>query len=87
MIKALENEIRYLQKELAEVWKDQALLRLQPCQGDSEISKKNAKFDGQESRAKTINETIRDLARKRQLLISQSTTRGIYDSHSSSNSS
>jgi chromosome segregation ATPase len=87
MIKQLQNQIRDLQRELSEIKNDQAVLRLQPCRGDSEIRKKNAKFDGQESRAKTINETIRDLTRKRQLLISQSSTRGIYDSHSSSNSS
>jgi chromosome segregation ATPase len=87
MIKELENEIRDRQKELAEVQKDQAVLRLQPCRGDSEIRKKDEKFDELDRRAKSINDTIRDLTRKRQLLISQSTTRGSYDSPSSSNSS
>ena len=76
MIKELEKEIRDLQKELAEVRKDQAALRLQPCRGDSDIRKKDAKFDELGRRAKIIGETIRDLTRKRQLLISESTTRG-----------
>jgi chromosome segregation ATPase len=87
MIKELEQKIRDLQKELAEVQKDQAVLRLQPCQGDSEIREKDAKFDDLDKRAKTIRETIRDLTRKRQLLISESATRGSYDSHCSDNSS
>jgi len=76
MIKQLENQIRDLQKELAAIQKDQAVLRLQPCQGDSEIRGKDAKFDELDRRAKIINETIRDLTRKRQLLISESTIRG-----------
>lgn len=76
MIKQLENQIRDLQKELAEVKKNQADLRLQPCLGDSEIRAKDAKFDEQDRRAKAIDETIRGLTRKRQLLISESTIRG-----------
>ena len=44
MIKQLENQIRDLQKELAEIKKDQAVLRLQPCLGDSEIRVKDEKF-------------------------------------------
>ena len=36
-IKQLENQIRDLQKELAAIQKDQVVLRLQPCRGDSEI--------------------------------------------------
>ena len=76
MIKELENQIRDLQKELSQVQKDQAVLRLQPCRGDSEIKEKDSKFDELDRRAKTISDSIRDLTRKRQLLISQSTTRG-----------
>jgi len=87
MIKQLEQEIRDLQKALAEVQKDQAVLRLQPCRGDSEIRKKDEKFDELDRRARIINETIRDLTRKRQLAISESTTRGSYDSHCSGSSS
>ena len=81
MIKEIENQIRDLRKELAEIQKDQALLRLQPCQGDPEIRKKDEKFDEMDRRVKTINETIRDLIRKRQLLISPSNTSGNYDFH------
>ena len=47
-----EKEIRDLQKELAEVQREQAALRLQPCKGDSEIRKKDEKFDELEGRAK-----------------------------------
>lgn len=75
MIKELENQIRDQKKELAEVQKDQAILRLEPCRGDSEIRKKDEKLDELDRRAKIINETIRDLTRKLQLLISQSTKR------------
>jgi len=76
MIKQLENQIRDLQKELAAIQKDQAVLRLQPCGGDSEIRGKDAKFDELDRRAKAINETIRSMTRKRQLLISESAIRG-----------
>lgn len=87
MIKQLEQEIRDLQKALAEVQKDQAVLRLQPCRGDSEIREKDAKCDELDRRAITIKETIRHLTRKRQLAISEPTTRGSYDSHCSGSSS
>jgi len=87
MVMELEKQIRDLQKELAEVKKEQVVLRLQPCRGDSEIRKKDAKFDELDRRAKSINETIRDLTRKLQLLISQSNTRGSCDFPSSSDSS
>ena len=87
MLKELEKEIRDLQKELAEIEKDKSVLRLQPCRGDSEIMAKDAKFDELEKRAKIIRESIRDLTRKRQLSISESTTRGNYDPPSSDSSS
>jgi len=73
MIKELEKQIRDLQKELAEVRKGQAALRLQPCRGDLEIREKDEKSDELERRAKTISETIRDLERKRQRLMTEST--------------
>jgi hypothetical protein len=78
MVKTLETEIRRLQRELAGVKKDQALLRLQPCQGDSEIRKKEATLDELDRRAKILNETLSDLTIKRQLLISQCTRSPIY---------
>ena len=87
MSKELENQIRNLQKELAAIQKDQAVLRLQPCRGDSEMREKDAKFDELGRRATIINETIRDLTRKRQLLISESARSGGYKYPSSSNSS
>jgi predicted RNase H-like nuclease (RuvC/YqgF family) len=87
MIKELEKQIRDLQKELAEIKKDQSILRLQPCQGDSEIRAKDAKIDELDRRAKNINETIRDLTRKLQLLISEFNKAASCDPPSSSNSS
>ena len=77
MIKELENQIRDLQKELAEIKKNQAALRLHPCLGDLEIREKEEKFDELDMRAKAVNESIRDMTRKRQLLISQPAIRGI----------
>ena len=82
MIKELENQIRDLQRELAEIQKDQAVLRLQVCWGDSEIRGKDAKSDELDRRAKEINETLRGIIRKRQLLFFQSATKGSYESAS-----
>jgi len=65
MIKQLENQIRDLQKELAEVQMGQAALRLQPCRGDAEIRKKDAKFDELDRRATILRKTLMDLTRKR----------------------
>jgi len=76
MIKQLEIQIRDLQKELAEIKKDQAVLRIQPCRGDSEIRGKDAKFDELDRRAKALNEALRGMIRKRQLLISEPAIRG-----------
>ena len=73
MIKQLEKQIRDLQKELAEVQKGQSALRLLPCRGDSEIREKDGKLEELDRRAKTINEIIRDLERKRQKLMAEST--------------
>ena len=79
MTKELEKQIQDLQRERAGIIKERAALRLQPCRGDSEIREKDGKSDELDRRAITINETIRDLTRKRQLLISESTTKGSYD--------
>jgi len=87
MIKQLENQIRDLKRELAEIQKNQAALRLQPCRGDSEMRGKDAKFHELDSRVNAINETIRGMTRKRQLLISESTIRGNDGPPSSKNSS
>jgi predicted nucleic acid-binding Zn-ribbon protein len=87
MIKQLENEIRDLKRKLAEIQKEQAVLRLQPCRGDSEIKGKDAKFNELDRRVKVINEAIQGMTRKRQLLISESNIRGNNESPSSKNSS
>ena len=87
MIKQLENEIRDLRRKLAEIQKEQADLRLQPCRGDSEIKAKDAKFHELDDQAKVINDTLRDVTRKRQPLISQSATRAKYEYPGSSGSS
>jgi hypothetical protein len=76
MIKELEIQIRDLQKELAGIKKDQTVLRIQPCRGDSEIRGKDAKSDELDGRAKNIIDAIRSTTRKRQLLISQPAIRG-----------
>ncbi len=79
MIKQLENQIRDLQKELTEIKRNQAALRLQPCLGDSEIRAKDEKFDELDERAKAIIDTIRSTTRKRQLLLSESAPRTTYN--------
>jgi hypothetical protein len=71
MITQFEIQLRDLQRKLAEIQKDQAILRLQPCRGDSEIRGKDAKFDELDRRAKALNENIWAMTRKRQLLISE----------------
>jgi chromosome segregation ATPase len=86
MIMDLEEQIRGLQRELAEVEKEQSDLRLQPCKGDSEIAKKDAKFDELDRKGATLRKTIVDLTRKRQLLISQSNREARCDSPDSSDS-
>ncbi len=75
MVKKLENEIWDLQKELAEIKKNQSVLRLQPCLGDSEIKAKEEKFEELDRRVKALNDTIRDTTRKRQLMIYQAAIR------------
>jgi chromosome segregation ATPase len=68
----LEKQIRDLQKELVEVKKQKAVLRLQPCRGDSEIRAKEEELDELDRREKIIKKHIRDLERKGHSLISGS---------------
>jgi hypothetical protein len=75
IVEELQKQIRDLQGELAEVQKDQAILSLQPCRGDSEIREKDAKYDELERRGTILKRTIVGLTRKLQLLISESTER------------
>ena len=71
MIKQIERQIKDLQKELSEVQREQASLRLHPCQGDLEIRKKDEKLEELHNRIKSINVTKRELERKRQDLIAE----------------
>jgi len=80
MIKQIERQIRDLQKELSEIQREQASLRLQPCQGDTEIRKKEEKLEDLDKRIKAANETIRELDRKRQELMSESLKKSGYES-------
>ena len=75
MITELEKQIRDLQKELAEVQREQAALRFQPCKGDSEIRKKDEKFDELDGQSKVLRENIRHLTRRRQLSVSETNSR------------
>jgi hypothetical protein len=49
---------------LAEVQKNQALLRPQSCRGDSDIREKDAKFNELDRRRTAIRKTIVDLTNK-----------------------
>ncbi len=75
MLRQLESQIQDLQTELAGVRKDQGVLRLQPCRGDSEIKEKNARLDELDRRAKALDEIIKGLTRRRRLLLSESALR------------
>lgn len=75
MVMDIEQEIRNLQKELAGIQKDQLILHLQPCRGDAEIMAKDTKYDELGKRAAILRDTIRDLTKKRQLLIFGPTTK------------
>jgi len=87
IMQELQKQIRDLQNELADVQKEIAALRLQPCRGDSEIAKKEAKFDELDRKGAILKKTIVDLTRKLQLLNSQSITRESCDSRASDDSS
>ena len=87
MINQIENQIRDLKKELAEIKKNQALLRLQPCLGDLEIRVKDEKMGELDGRVMALNETIRDLTRRHQLLLSESAPRTTYISPGSNGAS
>ena len=78
MLKQLETQIRDLQRELAGIKKEQAVLRLQPCLGDLEIRGKDEKLEELDKRAKVIIDTLRSTTRKRQLLLSESAPRTTY---------
>ncbi len=73
MIKQIAKKIQELQKELIDIENDQDVLRVQPCRGDLEMREKDGKREMLFRRAEIIRDTIRNLTRKRQLLLSQPT--------------
>jgi len=80
MIKQIERQVRDLQKELNEVQKEQAALRLQPCKGDITIRKKEEELEEMDKRIRSLKESIRELERKRQDVISEPLKREGYES-------
>jgi len=60
MIKQIERQVRGLQKELNEVQKEQAALRLQPCTGEGTIRDKEEKPEGWGKRIRSLKESIRE---------------------------
>jgi len=70
MMKQIERQIRDLQKELNEVQKEQAALRLQPCEGDVTIRKKEEKLEELDKRIRSLKISFRELERKRQEVMS-----------------
>jgi hypothetical protein len=76
-----EKQKRDLQKELVEVGKDRAALRLQPSLADSEILEKDRKLEELNTRAKTIDRIPQDIQRKRQGMMAESILKGSSDSH------
>ena len=80
MIKQIERQIRDLQKELNEVQKEQIALYLQPCKGDATIRKKEEKLEELDKRVCSVKESIRELERKRQEVMSEPVKRDGYES-------
>ena len=80
MIKQIERQIRDQQKELNEVQKEQIALRLQPCKGDATIRKKEEKLEELDKRVRSVKESIREVERKRQVVMSEPVKRDGYES-------
>jgi chromosome segregation ATPase len=80
MIKQIERKVRELQKELAEAQKERNLLRLQPCQGDVEIRKKEEGLDHLDKNIETINLQILELDKKRREMMSEGVKKPGYES-------
>ena len=79
-VKQLERQIRDLQKELLDAKKEADLLRLQPCTGDFELRKKDEAMTEIETRVETINQTIRELEKKRREMMSAVMKNSVYES-------
>jgi predicted nucleic acid-binding Zn-ribbon protein len=80
MMKQIERQIRDLQKELNETQKEQSSLRLQPCKGDPTIRKKEENLEELDKRIRSIRESIRELERKRQEVMSAPLKKDGYES-------
>jgi septal ring factor EnvC (AmiA/AmiB activator) len=80
MMKQIERQIRDPQKELNEAQKKQSALRLQPCKGDATIRKKEEKLEELDERIRSIRESIRELERKRQEVMSEPLKKNGYES-------
>jgi hypothetical protein len=81
MIKQLENEIRDLKENSRRYKGSKLTFASNPAEG---IQKSKRKMQNSMSwrASKKISDYVRDLTRKRQLLISESTTKGSYESPS-----
>jgi predicted nucleic acid-binding Zn-ribbon protein len=80
MVKEIDRQIRDLQRELAEVQKEQTSLRLQPCKGDAEIRAKEGKLEELDKRTRSLKESIRELERKHLERISEPFKKEGYES-------
>jgi chromosome segregation ATPase len=80
MIKQNVGQVRELQKELAETQKEQILLRLQPCQGDSEIRQKEEEINCLDKSIDSLNQQIRELEKKRREMRSEAIEKPAYES-------
>ena len=79
-VKQLERQIRDLQKELLDAKKEADLLRLQPCTGDFELRKKDEAMGEIETRVETINQSIREMEKKRREMMSTAMKNSVYES-------
>lgn len=80
MIKQIERQIHDLQRELTEVQREETSFRLQPCKGDTEIRRKEGKLEELGKRIRSLRESIRELERKRQEVMSESFKKEEYES-------
>jgi hypothetical protein len=80
MIKQIERQIRDLQKEAAEIQKEETATRLQPCKGDAQIRQKEDKLAELDQRTRIIRESIRELERKKQAAMSEPFKKDGYES-------
>jgi len=80
MIKQIERQIRDLQRELIEVQREETSLRLQPCKGDTELRRKEGKVEELDKRLRSLRESIRELERRRQEVMSKTLKKEGYES-------